>query len=206
LARRKLLNYDAGLRAINSAYGLVVFITFSAILGLILQTTSNLMTANLESFRGKMLDDKNSWIEKNQENKRKRSIIRKRIASLWYEKKIWLILLVGPWLLLFDFISVLAAKPREVYKEIYLMRAKADKVAAIQSVISEYEYSSDYFSNMAMAITAHLILSCTLFYINSSDMYALLYLITIYLIASLHYISFRIVRNSADNAIYNAFQ
>ncbi len=198
--------YDVGLRAINSAYGLLLFTTFSTILGLILQTTSNLMTANLESFRGKVLDVNNIWIKKCPEKKRKRLKIRKWVASLWYEKNIWLILLVGPGLLLFDFVSVLASKPRDLYKEIYLTRARADKVPTIQAVISDYEYSSDYFSNMAMAITAHLLLSSILFCTVGSGMYTLLYVSVVYVIVSLHYISFRIVRTSADNAIYMAFQ
>jgi len=197
--------YDAGLHAANNAYGLVVLATFSAVLGLVLQTTGNLTTANLDSFRGKMLDANNCWVEKNPKERRHRSWMRKRIASLWYEKKIWLILLVGPWLMLFDFITTIAAKPRDLYKEIYLLRIATENMSKVEAVISDYEYSADYFNNMSMALSAHLILCLHLFNLNDGGPDKFLYLFTVYLLVSLHYVSYRIVRNSIDKAIYVSF-
>ena len=198
-------SYDTALRATNSAYGLVVFLSFSAVLGLVLQTTSNLMSANRESFRKKKLNITNCWIEKHTEEIRKRSVFRKWIAKLWFERKIWLILLLGPCLMLFDFFTVLAAKPREVYKEIDILRAPTDKIKVIESILSDYNYFADYFSNMALSLACHLLLCFVIFFLKGFCLYSLPYLMFIYIIVSLHYVSFRFVRHSSDNAIFSAF-
>jgi hypothetical protein len=198
--------YDAALRASNSAYGLVILATFSAILGLALQTSSNLATANMESFRNKVLGPDNSWTPKSEKQIRKRSRLRCRIADLWFKRNIWLIIMVSPLLLLFDFFSIITAKPRDIYKDIYLLRLPPKKLSAMESIIADHEYSSDYFSNMAMALGAHLILCCFLFDFSAIGIKGALYILVVYVLISLHYFSYRVVRNSIDKAIYLAFE
>lgn len=200
-----LLLYDQELRATSSTYGLVIFTTFSAVLGLVLHTTSNLMTANLESFRDNCLDDKNRWVHKDPKKVRQRSRVRRWCAILWSKDVIALILLVGPLMMLFDFLSVLWSRPKELYKEVNLMRAPLSNIVDIEAVISDFEYCADYSINMALSIAAHFLFCCVVLYGASYHAYTMLYLVVIYVAASLHYLSFRIVRHSADNAINLVF-
>lgn len=199
---------SAYVTVLTSFSGVRVFVLLTilaTVLGLVLQTTTNLSTANRESFRKNRLDTSNRWVEKDPADVRRRSAIRKWVAIFWYQKGLWSLLPLAPLILLFDFFTVLAARPRDLYKEIYLVRTAADKMEGLEAVISDYEYSADYFGNMALALTGHLLLSVVFLDFPGPNASGLLYLSVAYGLVSLHYVSFRSVRGSVDQALYLTF-
>lgn len=197
--------YLETVRSTVGAHDVLILIILSAILGLILHTTTSLCTANRESFRKTTLDDNHQWIKKDKSDVRHRSRLRKNIAEVWFKAKFVWILLIAPFVLLFDFFSILAAQPQDLYKQIYLVRAEAEKMDILNVIISEYEYLADYFGNMALALTAHFAMCAYFFVFHGSGISGLLYLALIYFLVSLHYISYRVVRTSVDQAFNLAF-
>ena len=193
-------NRVAGLSDLTSILALS---SAAVVLGLALQTTTTLAAANRESFRTTELDETHRWVQKDPSNIRKRSVVRQWIAELWSYKPLWILLPLAPLILLFDFFSILAAKPRDLYKEIYIVRASADKMEPIASVISDSEYSAEYFGNMALAMYAHF--GIAIAFLDLSKVTSLAYLALVYGLVSIHYVSFRAVRTSIDQSVGVAF-
>ena len=197
--------YVETIKSTADAHDILILIIFSSILGLILHTTTSLCTANRESFRKTTLSDNHQWIQKDRSDIRVRSKLRNKIAKIWSNTKFLWIILIAPFVLLFDLFSILAAQPQNLYKQIYLVRAEAKKIEILDIIISEYEYLADYFGNMALALAAHLVMCIYFLDFQSSMLRGLMYLLQIYFFVSLHYISYRVVRTSIDQAFNLTF-
>jgi len=195
--------YSTSLSVIGSTRSILTLLIEGVVLGLFLQTTSMLAAANRESFRNKKFDEAHHWVQKDSSDIRKRSWVRQKIAELWKNRSLLVLLPLAPLILVFDFISILVAKPRDLYKEIYIVRSHTEKLESLASVISDYEYAAEYFGNMALAILAHLVV--VIIFLDLSAIASISYVIVVYVLASIHYISFRTLQTSIDKAIQVTF-
>jgi len=194
--------YLAAIAGISNLGGVVVFTAQAAVVGLILQGASTLAAANLESFRRIELDHKGSWVSRPQEKWRPRSRVRTCVAALWSESPVILILFVAPLVLAFDLVSILAASPKRLYKDIYLIRSQSADTDLLTFALSDYQYMAEYCANMATAL-----LVCTIWMIwlspafeHSASIAALIALA--YVSISFHYLLYRAIKTAIDQAVF----
>lgn len=188
------------LSEMNDLRNVGVVILFSVFLGLILQGLSELMAANIESFRIYKLGDSGAW-EKIGEP-RVRSKIRSRIAKLWSRKPVLVLGLLAPFMVIFNLVSVLAARPQHLYREICLLRSKQADPELMIAAIAEYQYMADYFSNMSLAFLTIFLLELSAIPQFLHWHTALAVLAAIYGMSALSYMLSRIAKISVDHAIF----
>ena len=175
-------------------------VLFSVFLGLILQGLSELMAANIESFRMYKLADSGVWIKC--DKPRDRSRIRSWIARIWSQGALWVLGPLAPMMLLFNLVSLLAARPQWLYRELCILRSREADPALMAMAITEYQYMADYFSNMSLAFAAifFLELSAVPQFLHWDT--ALVVLLSIYGMSALSYMLSRIAKISVDHAIF----
>ncbi len=199
-------SYALVIGQLTTGASLVTFIVAASAVGLILQGISNLSAANLESFRTVAINDVGEWVKLAPEDVRARSGVRVAVAGLWKNRSAVTIWPVAPLILAFDIISILAAKPSHLYKDVHFVRAKMSDSALLNQALTDIEYMASYFSNVALALSLMLGLIAMAM---GSGMLSVAGQITaagLYLLVGLHYVLARVYRTSLDHALFETFK
>lgn len=182
--------------SIRGAAALLVIVAAAAGLGIILQGISSAMEANVESFRAFRVSPDGGRVPLSSDETRPRSALRAKVAMAWSERSLGILLLIAPFLAAFDLLSLAAAKPRHVYKDLYALRSQHSESHAI--VLSDYQYVSGYFANATIAL---LLAQLAIVPLYKSALGALLMTLTVYVTLGVHYLLWRTSKSSLDHAL-----
>lgn len=183
----------------SSVSAIVLLLIEAAVIGLVLQGITTLAAANLESFLKNEWNDKQEWVPKSDDRIRHRSPLRKLIALLFTNSRTGVIFLLAPFILIFDLVTILAA-PARLYKEIYLLRAGSRGADLLKYALSDYQYMSEYFINMAVAILVWTGWLISIF--NTFDYFTtpVILIVLAYIAIGLHFMLYRTIRDTIISA------
>lgn len=197
--------YTAAAKGIDSIPSVLLFFALAVVAGMILHGLMRAAAANMESFRSHELSAANRWVRRPDDRFRRRSDLRSRLARGWFEYPLGWLFLLGPVYLVFDLVTIAAARPRHVYKEIYLLMTDQSRPDLLNYALSDYQYLSDYFANMSVAMLLWAVGITVAAATHGSAGVLAAVLPVGYALASLHYLLYRVVKTSIDQAVFRTF-